>query len=178
MLEVNVYALQEDNSKSNRITLKKKKMVPHESISFPLRVSSCDKGFLYEGSEAFLMEWYPMENGGKHYLRVLSPYTVNLNDMTRKERRRTFGHVRPARIHISLHFRTVWSESSLDSFWKSKDAKFLHVDNEDSDQTVRMRRLTWVFVGGTCQKIRFLTWRPISVHLYLLTVFTPSIRTP
>ena len=25
--------------------------------------------------------------------------------------------------------------------------KFLHVDNEDSDQTARIRRLSWVFVG-------------------------------
>ena len=30
------------------------------------------------------------------------------------------------------------SESSLGAFWISKDAKFLLVDNEDSDQTVRM----------------------------------------
>ena len=32
--------------------------------------------------------------------------------------------------------------------------------NEDSDQTVRMRRPIWVFVGRTCQKVRFLKFRP------------------
>ena len=29
-------------------------------------------------------------------------------------------------------------ESSLGAFWIVKDAKFLHADNEDSDQTARM----------------------------------------
>ena len=29
----------------------------------------------------------------------------------------------------------------LGAFWITKDAKFLHVNNEDSDQTARMRRL-------------------------------------
>ena len=42
-------------------------------------------------------------------------------------------------------------------FWIAKDAKFLHVYNEDSDQTARMRRLIWVFVGRTSKKVRFLT---------------------
>ena len=58
--------------------------------------------------------------------------------------KRTFGHVRPVKIQISLYIRTVWSESSLDAFWIAKDAKFLHADSEDSDQTTRMR--IWVFV--------------------------------
>ena len=49
------------------------------------------------------------------------------------------------------------SESSLGTFWIAKDAKFLHADNEDSDQTAWMRRLIWVFVGRTCQQVRFLT---------------------
>ena len=38
-------------------------------------------------------------------------------------------------------------------------AKFLHADNEGSDQTARMRRLIWVFVGRTRPKVRFLTLR-------------------
>ena len=29
----------------------------------------------------------------------------------------TFGHVRPAKIQISLRIRAVWSESSLGTFW-------------------------------------------------------------
>ena len=37
--------------------------------------------------------------------------------MNRKDRKRTFRHVRSAKIQVSLRIRTVWSESSLDSFW-------------------------------------------------------------
>ena len=54
---------------------------------------------------------------------------------------RIFLHVRLVMIQIRLRIRAVWSESSLGAFWISKDAQFLHTDNEDSDQTVRMRRL-------------------------------------
>ena len=64
--------------------------------------------------------------------------------------------MRPAKIQIRLLINAVWSESSLDAFWIAKDAKVLHADNEDSDQTGRMRRLIYVFVGRTCQKVRFL----------------------
>ena len=40
-----------------------------------------------------------------------------------------------------------------------KGAKFLHADNEDSEQAARMRRLIWVFVGRTWQKVHFLILR-------------------
>ena len=33
----------------------------------------------------------------------------------------------------------------------------VHADNEDSYKTVQMRRLIWVFVRRTCQKVRCLT---------------------
>ena len=46
-----------------------------------------------------------------------------------------------------------WSESSQGAFWM----QFLHADIEDSDQTARMHRLIWVFVGHTCQKGSFQT---------------------
>ena len=62
-----------------------------------------------------------------------------------------------AKIQISLGIRAVWSEASLGAFWIAADAKFLHADIEDSDQTARIRRLIWVFVGSTYQKVRFLT---------------------
>ena len=68
---------------------------------------------------------------------------------------RNFDHVRLAKIQISLRIRAVWSESSLDAFCIAKDANFLHADNEDSNQTARMRRLIGVFVGCTCQKVNF-----------------------
>ena len=63
--------------------------------------------------------------------------------MSRKVRKRTFGHVRPEKIQIRLRIRAVWSESSLGAFLTAKDAKFLYADNEDSDQTAWMGRLVW-----------------------------------
>ena len=68
-----------------------------------------------------------------------------------------FGRVRPAKIQMSLRTRTLGSESSLAAFCITKYAKFLHAENEDSDQTARMRRLICVFVELICQKVRFLT---------------------
>ena len=55
-------------------------------------------------------------------------------------RKHSFGQVRPAKIQISLYICAVWSESSLVAFYKAKDARFLHVDNEDSDQIMLMCR--------------------------------------
>ena len=82
--------------------------------------------------------------------------------MSHKFRKRTFEYVRPLKIQISLRIRAVWSESSLDAFWIAKVAKFPHADIEDSDQTVGMRRLIWVFVGRTWQKVLLPTLRLIS----------------
>ena len=51
--------------------------------------------------------------------------------------------------------RAAWSESSRGAFWIANDAKFLRVQKDDSNQTARMRRLIWVYVGRPCQ-VRFL----------------------
>ena len=75
--------------------------------------------------------------------------------MTRSLRKRTFGHMRLLKILIRLRIRAVWSESSLGTVLTAKDAKFLHADNENSDLTARRRRLIWVFVGRTYQKVCF-----------------------
>ena len=72
-------------------------------------------------------------------------------------------HVRPAKTHISLGIRPVWSESLLCAQWVAKDPSFLHADSEDSDQTGRMPRLIWVFAGRTCHFVGFVTRRLISV---------------
>ena len=87
--------------------------------------------------------------------------------LSHKERKRIFRHVRPAKFQIRLCIRTVWSESSLGTFWTANDAKFLHADNEDSDQTARSHRLIWVVVGLTCPKGRLLT-----LWLSLFSLFT------
>ena len=42
-------------------------------------------------------------------------------------------HVRPTKIH------SVWSGPSLGAFWLPKGAKFLHADNEVSNQIARMQ---------------------------------------
>ena len=98
-----------------------------------------------------------------------SPHQADGEDrpdyMSRNVRKRTLG-MRPAKIHFSLRIRAVWSESSLVTFWTAKDVKFLHADNKDSNQTVRIRRLIWVFVGRTSQKVRFLTLRFIPCSRY------------
>ena len=53
-------------------------------------------------------------------------------------RKRSFGHVRPAKIQISLHIRAAWSESSLSAFWTATDAKCLHAcEFTRSDQHLR-----------------------------------------
>ena len=71
--------------------------------------------------------------------------------------------MRPAKIQISLRIRAIWSESSQGEFRIAKDAKFLHADNEDSNQTARKRRPIWVIVGRTCHKVRFLTSRIVLI---------------
>ena len=51
------------------------------------------------------------------------------------ENKCTLGHVRPAKIQVSLRIRTVWSDSSLCTFWIAKDANVFPTDNDDSLQT-------------------------------------------
>ena len=97
-----------------------------------------------------------------------SSHPTSRGHLIQSFRRRTFVHVRPTKIQISLHIHAIWSESSLGAFWLAKGAKFLYADNEDSDQTAQMRRLIWVFVGRICQTVLFLAlWRtfiPVSTQ--------------
>ena len=74
-------------------------------------------------------------------------------------RKHTFRYVLPAKIQISLRIYAVSLESSLGAFGIAKDAKFLHADNEDTGQTVWKGRLIWVFIGGLCQMVCFLSLR-------------------
>ena len=64
-----------------------------------------------------------------------------------------FRHYCRPRDHMShvttnkMAIRPVWSESSL-SAWRKLGSLATHLaHSEDSDQTVRMPRLIWVFVG-------------------------------
>ena len=100
-------------------------------------------------------------------LQLFEPPHVKTNKVT----------VRPAKTQISLGIRLVWSESSLCAQWVAKDPSFLHADHEDSDQTGRMPRLIWVFVGRTATLL-VLSWGgscllpPYSSALMGMCVFT------
>ena len=74
--------------------------------------------------------------------------------------------------------RPAWAsvqsdQSSLCAQWVAKDPSFLHADSEDSDQTGRMPRLIWVFAGGTCHFVGFVTmrlvwlWRCVGIFIEL-----------
>ena len=78
----------------------------------------------------------------KILMRLESGWTRQHRITEPNVRKRTFGHVRPAKIQISLRIRAVWSESSLSAFWIAKDAKFVHADS---------LMMIWVFVGRTLE---------------------------
>ena len=85
--------------------------------------------------------------------------SISYQEMSRNVRKRTIGHVRAAKIQISLCNQTVLSQSSIGAFWTDKETACIHANTEDSNQTARMRRLIWFFDGHTSQKVRFLTLR-------------------
>ena len=66
-----------------------------------------------------------------HCALIIYIQLVHIEHRSRNVRKRTFGHVRPVKIQISLRISAVWSESSLGAFRIAKDAKFLYADNED-----------------------------------------------
>ena len=106
--------------------------------------------------------------------------------MRHNVRKRTFGHVHPAKIKISLCICTVWSESLQCTFkiatdakiLHAMDAKFLHANNK-SDQTeavqtdlsphwAHVRRCVFSLYGtNNC-----LTIKKLAVLKYLKTGFT------
>ena len=85
-----------------------------------------------------------------------------IKNLSRNVRKRTYEHVRSAKIQIRLRIRAVWSEFSLGACWIAKDVMFLHVDN-------KMRRLIRVFFFRTCQKVRFLTLRLICCFVFFVS---------
>ena len=57
--------------------------------------------------------------------------------------------VRPAKTQISLGIRPVWSEPSLSAWRNLRSLATNWAHSEDTDQTGRIPRLTWVFAGCT-----------------------------
>ena len=92
---------------------------------------------------------------GTFWLNAAHIITITLQYLSRNVRKRTFWHVRSAKIQISLSVRAVGSEYSWAAFWIAKAAQFLYADSEDSNQTARMRRLIWVFIVRTGQQYVF-----------------------
>ena len=61
-------------------------------------------------------------------------------------------------MYAKRRFKSACASKTFTGLVSSaNDAKFLRADKEDSDQTVIMRKLIWVFVGRICQTVRFLT---------------------
>ena len=86
--------------------------------------------------------------------------------------KRIVGHVRPTKIQISLRICAGWSESSLSTFCKAEDAKFLQADNGDSDQT--SCRLTGTFIFRLWYKDLFLVvyeWNSLSIYIYISYIY-------
>ena len=83
--------------------------------------------------------------------RHFSHFVHVLHIWSSTSEKRAIWHMRPVKIQISLRIRAVWSEFSLGAFWIAKVAKFLHADNENSDQTARI----WVVVGAHVRRYAF-----------------------
>ena len=92
---------------------------------------------------------------------------IRQNYRNRLTTKPTKWHVHPAKTLISQGIRQVWSES-LPSAWRklwSLATDWAHDD--DSDQTGRMPRLTWVFAWHTCHFVDFVMRRLIVALLSL-----------
>ena len=73
-----------------------------------------------------------------HY-HSLNPQDVHLKELQLRCTTRSRA-AKDVNRNIRKHSRSLII-ISLDTFWIAKDARFLHADNKDSDQTVRMHSL-------------------------------------
>ena len=86
------------------------------------------------------------------------PCIMLQKEMCCNVRKGAFGYVRPAKIQTSLI--RIWS--TLAAFWTAKDARCLHVDNEDSDQTAGCAG--WFGITKTC----LYNVDPLKPHFYII----------
>ena len=77
----------------------------------------------------------------------------------------TKWHVRPAKTHVNLDIRPVWSESLLSTWGKRRSLAVIRAHSEASDQTGRLPRLIWVFAGRKVHFIAFVMRRLILLCL-------------
>ena len=78
----------------------------------------------------------------------------------------------PAKTQISLYIHSVWKGFSLVSLWIAKRLLKVQAISEDTDQTARMRRLVWVFAGGTSVIVCFVVLRLTSIFDTVVDVVT------
>ena len=90
---------------------------------------------------------------------------LHIHYVSRNIRKCTLWHMRTTKTKLSLHLHTPWLESSL-SEWRNFTS--LSIQNAHSrDSYTQMRKLIWIFAGGTCPNVRFLSLQLIfslSVH--------------
>ena len=86
---------------------------------------------------------------------VLKQHFRNIQWMSQNVRKRTFW-CGPMKTQISLCIQVVWSESSLSAWRHFASLAIQNAHSKDSDQTVHLHSLIWIFAGCTCPKICFL----------------------
>ena len=91
-------------------------------------------------------------------------YVINPKYFSRSVRKHTFWQVRPKKTQISLRIRAVLSKASFCAWKNFAPLAIQNEHSEDSDQTARMRRLIWIFVGRTCPKVLTL-WLIQNEHM-------------
>ena len=90
-------------------------------------------------------QWRPWPDAVTLIASDLGLQCVPRSHLSRLTTKPTKWHVRPAKTQISL---SIWRKlGSLATHWAYSD---------DSDQTRRMPRLTWVFAGRSCHFVSFV----------------------
>ena len=80
------------------------------------------------------------------YIDYLSHCTTISNKiMSQRTTKPTIRPVWPAKTQISLYISPVWQVFLFVPLWIAR--RLYNAISENSDQTARMRRLTWVFAG-------------------------------
>ena len=87
--------------------------------------------------------------------QVANPVYAPNNHLSSYVRKHTFWHAPIEDQNQPTHPR-IWTESTLFVRRNFASLAIQNAPNEGSDQTVRMRRLIWIFAGRTCLYVRFL----------------------
>ena len=93
----------------------------------------------------------------------------NNSHLSRNVRKRVFGHVRPAKIQISLRICAVWSEVSLGTLSIAKDSKFIM---RTTKTLIRPRGCTGWFESSLVAYVRrYVVWRCCSFYCARVELF-------